>query len=431
MLKIHDDIELTIEKPAAGGRMIARHEGQVVLVSGTIPGERVRARVERAERSVAYAVTTDVLAPSPDRRPVKSDWACGGNVYAFIQYERQLVLKSEVIADAFGRIGKMPLGSAVPVAPSREDGYRMRARLQIENGRLGFYREGSHDLCDPATTGQLLPETTRALEQAAWRLKKIDMQGVLAIELAENIPADQRVLHLQLRPSSHIRTASFAPMASVPGVTGASCQVASGAPVVRLGGSPVVSDPIAAFAGAAATMHGDVLLARHASAFFQGNRYMMGALVRGVLAQVGAAESIVDLYAGVGLFALALAATGRGSTTAVEGDRTSFSDLSENAKAFGAAVTPVHTSVEAFLRDTRPEAGTVVLDPPRTGASKEALERLLAWGPRRLVYVSCDVATLARDVRQAVDRGYSLAHLEAFDLFPNTAHIETLAVLAR
>lgn len=431
MLKIHQDVELTIEKPAAGGRMIARHEGQVVLVGGAIPGERVRVRVERAERSLAYAIATDILEPSPDRRPLTADWACGGNAYAFIQYGRQLALKAEVIADAFVRIGKMPLEQPVGVTPSREDGYRLRARLQIENGRLGFYREGSHDLCDPSTTGQLLPETARALEQAAFRLRKIDARSVIALEVAENIGADQRVLHLQLRPASHLRTTSFTPMASVPGVTGASCQIASGAPVIRLGGSPTVSDPISAFAGTAATVPGDLTLARHASSFFQGNRYMMPALVGGVLAQVPTSGAIVDLYAGVGLFALTLAARGQGSITAVEGDRTSFSDLDENAKPFGDAVRAVHMSVEGFLRDTPPDGDTVVMDPPRTGVSREALDRVLAWGPPRLVYVSCDVATLARDVRQAVDHGYSLDHIEAFDLFPNTAHIETLVVLAR
>ncbi len=429
MLKIHQDVELTIEKPAAGGRMIARHEGQVVLVSGTMPGERILARVERAERSLAYAMTIDILESSPDRRPLKADWACGGNVYAFIQYERQLALKAEIIADAFARIGKMPLEAAIHVVPSREDGYRMRARLQIENGRLGFYREGSHDLCDPSTTGQLLPETVRAIDQAAWRLRKIDAQSVIAIDLAENIPADQRVIHLQLRPSSHIRTASFAPMASVPGMTGATCQLASGAPVVRLGGSPLVSDPLSIFAGSQATVHGELPLARHASAFFQGNRHMMASLVSGVLAQVDGAGPIVDLYAGVGLFALSLAATGRDSITAVEGDRTSFNDLSDNAKAFGDAVNAVHASVEAFLRATPPEADTVLLDPPRTGVSREALEHLLAWNPRRLVYVSCDPATLARDVKTLAASGYSLESASPVDLFPQTWHVETVALL--
>jgi 23S rRNA (uracil1939-C5)-methyltransferase len=158
---------------------------------------------------------------------------------------------------------------------------------------------------------------------------------------------------------------------------------------------------------------------------------MMASLVGGVLAQAPASGAIVDLYAGVGLFALALAATGREPITAVEGDHTSINDLSENAKPFGDAVRAVHMSVEGFLRSTPPAPGAVIVDPPRTGVSREALERLLAWSPPHLVYVSCDVATLARDIRQAVDAGYSLTHIEAFDLFPNTAHVETLAVLAR
>src|SRR6186713_2628365 len=104
-------LTLDIEKPAAGGRMLARHKGQVVLVWGAIPGERVSARVERSTRSVLYAETIEVLSPSPDRRDAAADWRCGGNVFAHVAYERQLTLKAEIVQDAFGRIGRIPLAS--------------------------------------------------------------------------------------------------------------------------------------------------------------------------------------------------------------------------------------------------------------------------------------------------------------------------------
>src|SRR5439155_23598212 len=106
-------LPLTIDKPAAGGRMIARAGGQVVLVGGAIPGERVTARIERAGKGVLYAVTESVEQASPDRRPVDSDPGCGGCLYAHIAYERQLALKSDIIADAFTRIGKLPLSERV------------------------------------------------------------------------------------------------------------------------------------------------------------------------------------------------------------------------------------------------------------------------------------------------------------------------------
>ena len=113
-----DSISLTIDKPAAGGRMIARLDGQIVLVGGAIPGERVTARIERVGKGVVYADTASVDEPSSDRRPVAADPLCGGCLYAHIGYPRQLTIKSEVIADAFARIGRLSLPSAVRVAPS-------------------------------------------------------------------------------------------------------------------------------------------------------------------------------------------------------------------------------------------------------------------------------------------------------------------------
>jgi 23S rRNA (uracil1939-C5)-methyltransferase len=141
---------------------------------------------------------------------------------------------------------------------------------------------------------------------------------------------------------------------------------------------------------------------------------------------------IVDLYAGVGLFSTVLAATGHAPVTAVEGDPVSSADLAVNARPFAGVLTVEAISVEAFLRTARiPPGATLLVDPPRTGVSREALDALLALRAPRVVYVSCDVATLARDLRRALDEGYALRTLEAFDLFPNTAHVESVAVLER
>lgn len=426
-------IDLSIEKPAAGGRMIARHEGEVVLVSGAIPGERVRARVERSTRSVAYAIAEEILESHPSRRPVQSDWTCGGQAYAFIEYSHQLELKRDIIRDAFTRLGKMPVDDReIPVAGSREDGYRMRARLHVIAGRIGFLREATHELCDAASTQQLLPDTTRVIEQVSQRLRKIDPNGVTAIELSENMAGNERALHLQLRPGPNVRTMVFAPVGGVPGVTGATCQLASGAAPVRLGGMPLVGDSLADVWGSPPQRFGDVRLERQPRAFFQANRYLLPALVRAVLAHVLPHGEVIDLYAGVGLFAAALAATGRDGITAVEGDRISGADLAMNTKRLGGTVSCDLQAVERYLAGrTGTPAATIIVDPPRTGLSRDALDGVLAHGASRLVYVSCDIATLARDARRAVDAGYTLKQLEAFDLFPNTAHIETLCVLDR
>jgi 23S rRNA (uracil1939-C5)-methyltransferase len=149
-------------------------------------------------------------------------------------------------------------------------------------------------------------------------------------------------------------------------------------------------------------------------------------LIDAVLAQLPPGR-LVDLYAGVGLFGLAWTALGRGTLTAVEGDRQSSADLGSNAEPYSDAVTVAATSVERYATgsfDARD--ATILVDPPRTGMSKEAATGIVRARASRVVYVSCDVATLARDARRFLDEGYRIRHVEAFDLFPNTAHVETL-----
>ena len=412
--------------------MIGRHEGQVVLVSGAIPGERVVAVVTRAERSVAYATAIDVVEPSADRRTWAGDWTCGGATYAFISYQRQLALKGEVVADAFARIARIPLQSTVEVAASEERGYRMRARLHVHQGAIGFFRETTHEVCDPASTGQLAPETCGVIDQIRLKLKSLRLQNVGAIELAENADLTERAIHLQLRPGSGVKTSAYAPLAGTRGLTGLTCALSTGAATVRLGGEPFVHDTIQTARGEAqASYH---TLRRHVRSFFQGNRYLLQTLVDDVRAVVGAApdEEVVDLYSGVGLFAGALASAGWQRVVAVEGDRSSADDLLANARQFEGRLTAHAGPVEAYVRGRRaPAPATIVVDPPRTGLSREAAEAILAVAPRQLVYVSCDVATLARDARRIIDTGYELTSVRGFDLFPNTPHVETLATFGR
>jgi 23S rRNA (uracil1939-C5)-methyltransferase len=417
-------VELSIEKPAAGGRMLARHDGQVVLVSATIPGERVRALVERVSRGVAYARTVDLVEPSPDRRAGRRDWACGGNVYAHIAYPRQLVVKGEVVSDALTRIGHLPTAGPVPVTGSPEDGYRMRARFHVRGRMLGFFREATHQLCDPTTTGQLLPETNAFVRDLAERVREGTLAGISEIELAENVPATERALHFELeRPVTPQGLAAVAGLPRVEGVS-ASFGVAGGRRTITAGGTPCVLDRLVL----QLEREVEVQLQHHAQAFFQGNRYLLAPLVSRVDSLVPAGP-VVDLYAGVGRFAAALAAAGRPSVVAVEGDRAAAADLKANAAPFAPALEAVEMAVEHYLAAHPVSRGaTIVIDPPRTGMSKEASAAVAAQRASRLVYVSCDVATFARDARRLVDAGYELVQVEAFDLFPNTAHVEAVGV---
>jgi 23S rRNA (uracil1939-C5)-methyltransferase len=428
-------IDLAVEKPAAGGRMIARHEGLVVLVHAAIPGERVRAVVERIGQGVAYATTMDVLDASPDRRTGIHDWACGGNVYTHIAYSRQLDLKAQIIADALSRIGKVALDVPVPVEPSPEEGYRMRARLHVRGRRLGYFREGTHGLCEPASTKQLLPETCDLVGTLSSELGEGRLDGVTEIELGENVPATERALHVELnRPHVPQGLAGLAALPSVVGVSASFGAPGRGARAairrtVTVGGTACVLDVLELPGRAGAKV--EVRLQHHVQAFFQANRYLLARLAGRVVSLVPDGP-VIDLYSGVGLFSASLAASGWTSVVGVEGDRSGAADLRANASPFGPALAPVEMAVEGYLATHPvPSEATIIVDPPRTGMSKEASAAIAAQKARKLIYVSCDVATFARDTRRLIDAGYALSHLEAFDLFPNTAHVEAVAVFSR
>jgi 23S rRNA (uracil1939-C5)-methyltransferase len=411
MVSSGDSLDLMIEKPAAGGRMIARVDGQVVLVSGAIPGERVRARIERVAKGVAYAATTAVYEASADRREPFVDPACGGSLYSYIAYARQLALKREVIADAFKRIGRLELPGPVAVTASPEEGYRMRARLHARGHRLGFFREGTHEICDARATRQLLPATCDVLDRLTAAVRSLGGDMVAEVELTENVDATERVVHLEGPEPLDRRVVEK--LTAIEGLTAA----------------PYVSDTLRV---------GDTALTlrRHVLAFFQGNRHLLADLVSHVVARVPLGSRVIDLYAGVGLFAVAAAASRAATVTAVEGDRYAADDLQANAAPVG-RITTIKGAVEGFVsaappalrqKATGPLAETVIVDPPRTGMSRAALDVVLALKAPRLIYVSCDVATLARDARRIVDAGYTIGRVDAFDLFPNTPHVETVVV---
>ena len=422
-------LDVDVERPAAGGRMIARHRGRVVLVSGAIPGERVRARVERMKGGAVLAAVVDVLDASPDRRAWNPDPACGGMGYAHIAAPRQCQLKAEVIADAFSRIARLALPSVPAVAASPDRGYRLRARLHVRLGRLGSFREGTHDVCDPAVTGQLLPETLSVLERLAEAIRGAGVSRLEAIEVDENLAADARVVHVTHGRDDERALAALAALAAVEGVTGLTASPWPSGRLRAVSGTPWVSDPLSRLVPAAPGL-AQYVLRRHAPAFFQANRYLVPLLAERVVAHLEPGP-LIDLYAGVGLFALSAAALGRGPVTAVEADALSATDLAANARPFRDVVRVVETPVEAFLATTpRPAVRTLIVDPPRTGMSRAALDRIVAARAPRLCYVSCDVATLARDARRLTEAGYALTHLEAFDLFPNTPHVESLAVFS-
>ena len=410
--------------------MLARHEGRVVLAAGAIPGEHVRVVVEHAKRDVLIAQTVEVLEASPDRRPVVGVAGCGGRAFAHVAYRRQLQLKRDIVRDAFRRIGGLDLEESPPIVASPERGYRMRARLHVDEERVGFLESGSHRVCDVAGTGQLLPKTEQLVERLRPVAAALAASGVKSLEIAEDLPGDQCVLHLPRCADRSGMADVWEQVGELPGVTGLTSASDVGAVGPRvLAGVPRLTDPIGSFLPSDGA--GVLTLGRHAHAFFQANRYVVRELVTAV-AKVAVAPTVVDLYAGVGLFAVCIAAKQGGHVIAVERDSSSVPDLRANAAPLAPGVDVVRAPVETYLKRTsRLTGSTVIVDPPRAGLSREVLTRLARACPDRIVYVSCDVATQARDLRAFGPLGYRVAQVRAFDMFPNTPHLETMVALER
>jgi tRNA/tmRNA/rRNA uracil-C5-methylase (TrmA/RlmC/RlmD family) len=281
-------------------------------------------------------------------------------------------------------------------------------------------------VCDARATRQLLPDTCAVVERLAGVMASMGLAAAGDIELTENVDASERAVHLDM-PGDRLDPGAI--VTRLEGVSGLSAWAASASSTPRApshvvsAGEPHVVDVL--------DVEGhEVRLRRHVLAFFQANRYLLRSLVVSVLQHVQAGMPVMDLYAGVGLFAVSAALVRGARVTAVEGDRAAAQDLVENARSTNGLVVPLRLPVEAITRP-REQPSTIIVDPPRTGMSREALDAAIAVGARSLVYVSCDVATLARDARRMVDAGYELRQVEAFDLFPNTPHVETVASFFR
>ena len=277
-------------------------------------------------------------------------------------------------------------------------------------------------MCDARATGQLLPATCDVLDRLEADLLRLPEGAVREIDIAENVDASERVVHLETSPGGDGSMLDrLSPRDGISGLTATE----SGSGGVRvLVGSAYVTDRLAM------DDQRTVAIRRHVLAFFQGNRYLLRDLVTHVTDQIPHGSTTIDLYAGGGLFAIAAAQRRGARVTAVEGDRAAAEDLAANAAGAG-DVTAVHQPVETFVRSAPPGPDVVIVDPPRTGLSRDALQGVLRLRGRRVVYVSCDVATLARDARQLVDAGYGIVRVDGFDLFPNTPHVETVVTFEK
>jgi len=427
-LKVGDVVELDIEKAVYRGQGLGRHEGQVVFVPRAVPGDRVRARVESVTPGYVRAVAEGVLAPAAERRaaPCALFASCGGCAYQDVDYAAQLQIKEAVLRDALSRAGIRWEG-AIPVRGSAEQGWRTRATLHLQdvNGqlRLGLHEEGTHRVVDVESCLQLSPAMNAAARalRAGLEARRADPQRITDVELAESTDGARLVacLETDLDPSAAV---ALGPVSQhVQGLTGFGAMAASGRRqrYLNLWGDPHVEAQVR-----------DLRLRSHVRSFFQGHRFLLGDLVGEVVEMTPAGGAVLDLYAGVGLFALALAGRAERvlgaelSHVAVEDAR---ANIETNART---NVRVRQGDVAEALASWPAEAGErIILDPPRTGAGAAVVRSVSERRPEAVVYVSCDPPTLGRDLAVFAKEGYAPDRIVAFDLFPDTFHVETVVRL--
>lgn len=438
-LRVGDLIELEIGPFAHGGHCVARHDGRVVFVRHTLPGERVRARIRQVRSRLARADAIEVLAASPDRVEPPCRFSgpggCGGCDFQHVALPAQRAAKAAVIVEALTRLGGLTpdhrLGDSrladlrvleLAGPGGAPDGLGWRTRVQFavdETGAAGLRRHASREIvpveqCLLAHPGVAALQLTRQRWPGLQRVEGIaSSAGDRLVVLTPGESATPRRLPRELR---HRLPADVAVrMEGVPGGIGRGW-VAEDLP-----------------GGGRARVTG--------SGFWQVHPGAADALVTAVLEQLDPkpGEHALDLYGGVGLFSLALIqrlgpedapAGAAGTVRLVEGDRRAVSDARRNVHRHP-RVRCLHGRVDAVLAD-RDALGPdpvnlVVLDPPRAGAGRTVVRQVAALAPRAISYVACDPAALARDTAIFTGLGWRLDRLAAYDLFPHTHHVECVA----
>jgi len=372
---------------AHGGAGICRIDGQVCFVTGALPGDRIRVHVTRRAKQVLWGVIEGIEEPSPDRvEPCCPQFAtCGGCGWLHFAYPAQAEWKQRIVRDCLARIAGVEIDPAWAEDAERRLGYRTRVRVHGATGRLGFYAEGSHDIIDI----ERCPLCHETLNAALGRLRAARVTGT--VEVVTN-PLGDDVLVWTQRPHRRLRNAF--PDA----------------------GWPRQRPPRAAFSF-------DEIPVLNGT-FCQASLLLNRVLRKTVDATIGTPDTLLDLYCGAGNLSLARAAHGR--VAGLDGDRAAV------GAAAGLGIGKYrHGNEAAFQKAIGGQPWDVILlDPPRTGA-KAIMGALADSAAGAIVYVSCDAATLARDVKVLVSAGWRMDRAVVVDMFPHTAHAETVCRLVR
>jgi 23S rRNA (uracil1939-C5)-methyltransferase len=387
--------DVSIDKWVYGGEGLTRIDGRVVLVPSVLPSETVRIDFGKD----VHASLVEVLTPAAERvtPPCPLFTICGGCHYQHAPYEYQLARKVEILREQLQRVGKIKFEGEIDVISGPPLGYRNRAQFHIAEGKIGYLAARSHEL---VPVEDECPVSSPCLNQALaeMRARLGDPRFPRFVQAVE-IFTNETDVQINVIESEHAVARRFYEW----------CESKQAIDYHTSFGSFRVSS----------------------KSFFQVNRFLVEKLVEAALPQntnAPGGESALDLYAGVGLFALQMARRFR-SVTAVETGSSAAHDLEFNASRAELAVKVEQARVEDYLEHLQVTPEFVLADPPRAGLGKDVVGHLQRLAPPRLTIVSCDPATLARDL--AGLSSYEIESLTMVDLFPQTYHLETIARLRR
>lgn len=427
-----EHIEVFIEKLVYGGNGLGRlNTGQTVFVPGVLPGESVLVKIKRRRKGFLEAELVRLLSTSPYRitPPCRGDKECTGATWPYISYPAQLRFKEEILNDVLKRIAGLDAEHFLPIIPSpKTEHYRLRTQFNVDmksgRPRIGFFKQGSHQLVEVENALLLHPLIDRVL--SALRSQEHILPELSEIHINVSPGGEAHLLFFggeRLRRDSNINTLFERLRSIVPEVIGITCY-ANKQKFFAAGRDHLILE-----------IDGIRLRATEGN-FYQVNWEQNMNMVKTVTSFAGlkGGEIVLDLYCGIGNFALPLARTAE-MVIGIEAGYSSVEDAKFNAAQNGLTNTSfiaddLQKGLKTLLQ-RKVKADVIVLDPPRAGATLKSLERILAFVPKKIIYVSCNPTTLARDIKYFALFGFRLKRLQPVDMFPYTYHIECVAEMER
>lgn len=358
----------------------------------TAAGDVVKVKINQKKGKIAFAEIVEIVTPSPDRVEPRCKYfgSCGGCDFQQLNYQAQLAAKVGIVKDCLARIGKINYEGEIGVVGSPRDyGYRARAawHLDTKKRKLGYFKRNSHEIIDveecPILTGDLQKTLTDLRENVEWESLWANKVEIEAANADGKISVYSNEI---IEPTKDLVFSAY----------------------------------------------GEQFL-YSAHCFFQGNSFLINTLIEKAIGDISGAHAL-DLYCGVGLFTLPLARK-FGKVTGVEGNPKAIEYAAKNIENARIENAEVHAeAVGEWLNENaaaHADVDFILLDPPRTGAERETIERILQIKPAKISYVSCEPSVLARDLRILIDGGYQIEAITAIDLFPQTHHVETVVKLKR